>query len=97
MAKTIKAIRPIAIIQPNSHAGHIIPPIPPSIPPTMAINGMSAMTTTPPAIKIIVSVVLFIGLVLSGERINEVGIWEKILKEYRPMIDHTDPQYQPRH
>jgi hypothetical protein len=62
------------MIQPNSQAGQSIPPIPPIIPPPVAINAMSAMT---------------IGLVISGEEISEMRVWERALRDYRPMIDYT--------
>jgi len=45
----IKAIRPIPMIQPNTHIGHIIPPI---IPPPMAIIAISAIMITPATIRI---------------------------------------------
>jgi hypothetical protein len=77
------------MIQPNSQAGQSIPPIPPIIPPPVAINAMSAMTTTPATINIIASVVLDIGLVISGEEISEMRVWERALRDYRPMIDYT--------
>jgi hypothetical protein len=61
MAKMSKAIRPMPIIHPNIHIGHIIqpgPPIPPIIPPLTANIAMSAMMSAPAMIKTIVNVVL---------------------------------------
>jgi len=41
-----------SLIQQNSHARHIIQPVPPIIPPPVAINAMRTMTATPMAIKV---------------------------------------------
>lgn len=70
MAKMMTAIRPMPMIQPNTHIGHIIIPpgppiIPPIIPPPIASIAISAMTATPATVSIIVSVVLDIRCHLS--------------------------------
>jgi len=74
MAKMITAIRPMPMIQPNTHIGHIsIPPgppmppiIPPIIPPPIAGLAINAMAATPATIRIIVNVVLDISCYLSS-------------------------------
>jgi hypothetical protein len=58
MAKTIKAIRPMPMIPPKIHIGHIMLPMPPIIPPPIVSIPMSAMMITPATIKSTVNAVL---------------------------------------